>query len=114
MTTRVLPVALVAASLLADGRPASYLLLAAIPAAAVAALHAFGALVELPGRSPGVAAARAQAALSGLGLALVVVAAGAQGHANAPALAASAAVAFLLVAAAQAVSALAVGVPRRA
>lgn len=105
MTARALPVALVVASLLVDGRPASYLLLVAVPAAAIAALHAFGELVELPGRAPGVGAARFRAVLAGLGLVLVLVAAGAQGHANAPALAASAAVAFLLVAGAQAASA---------
>jgi hypothetical protein len=102
MPRRALPVALVLAAAVADGTPlrvaAPYLLVAAVPAAAVAALTVFGELVELPGGTS-VAAARAQALLGALGLVAVVVAASARTNAvdgeGLPPLAASAVVACL-------------------
>ena len=54
---------------------AFYLLLGAVVTTAHAALDAYGRLVELPGRAPGVGVARLRAALAVLALALVLVAA---------------------------------------
>ena len=54
---------------------AFYLLLAAVVTTAHAALDAYGRLVELPGRAPGVTVVRLRTALAVLALALVVVAA---------------------------------------
>jgi hypothetical protein len=113
---RTLPLALVLAAALADVRGAHgiafYLVVAAVPAAAVCALTLLGHLVELPGGAPSEAAVRLEATLSGLGLLLVVVAAAA--HANAgvdrgvPPIGVSALLACLLVVGAQWVVALAV------
>lgn len=103
MASRVLPVGLLLATLLADAqglhRLGFYVLVAAIPAAAVAALSAFGDLVELPGRSAGEGLARLEVVLGGLGLVLVLVAAATRGQASetVPALAGSATVGALLV-----------------
>jgi hypothetical protein len=102
MPRSVLPVALVLAAAVADGSPlhpaAPYLLVAAVPAAAVAALTVFGELVQLSGGAS-VAAARAQALLGAVGLAAVVVAAAARTNAvggeGLPPLAASAVAACL-------------------
>jgi hypothetical protein len=99
---RSLPVALVLGAVAADGRGfhlvAFYLLVAAVPAAAGAALTVLGELVELSGRT-GRAAARVQACLGALGLTAVVVAAAARANAvdgeSLPPLAASALVVFL-------------------
>ena len=72
--TLPLLLALATLSLEAAGAPrvAGYALLAAIPAAAVCALDAFGRLVQLPGRAPGLAVARAETGASFVGLLLVV------------------------------------------
>jgi hypothetical protein len=84
MGRRVLPFVLVLAAAVADATgfrsPATYLLVAAIPAAAAAALTVFGELVQHSGRK-GVALARTEAVLSALALAAVVVAAAARGAA---------------------------------
>ncbi len=84
MSSRLLPLALVASAALADGRErhqlAFYLLVAAVPAAAIAALSAFGELVELPGREAGELAARVEATLAVLGLLAVLLAAGVRGQ----------------------------------
>ena len=79
MTARVLPAALAFAALLADshGRHeiAYWLVVAAVPAAACAALSGFGGLVEALPRSDEEARARAFTALGGIALGLVVLAA---------------------------------------
>lgn len=114
MASRALTVGLVLAAVAADAhalhRLGFYLLVAAVPGAAIAALAAFGELVELPGHAPGQALARLQALLGGLALALVVVAAAARGHATdggtVPALAASASLGCLVVFAMQGLAAL--------
>jgi hypothetical protein len=76
---RLVPVTLLAATLVAQSSGhravATYLLLLSVPAAAAAALVAFGELVELPGGARGVGLARVSAALAGLGLVLVLAAA---------------------------------------
>ena len=100
---RALPVVLLAGAMLAHGRTAFYLLLAAVPAAAVAALSLFGELVDLPGR----ARLRLDVALAALGLLCVVVAAASRGQAPEAALAGSAAIAALAVYGAQTLAALA-------
>ena len=97
MLLRALPVVLLAGALILDGRVAFYLLLAAVPAAAFAALSLFGELVELPGRW----GLRLDVALAALGLLCVVVAAASRGQAPEAALAGSAAVAALAVYGAQ-------------
>jgi hypothetical protein len=91
-------VALVVAAAAADGRElhevAFYLLVAAVPAAAVSALSLFGDVLDLPGDG----AVRLQAALAALGLVLVLLAAAIRGQApvtEVPQLAASALVACL-------------------
>ena len=112
MLGRLLPVALVLAAAVADGRGAHeaafYLLVAAVPAAAISALSAFGELVELPGRARGQAAARANALLSVLALVSVLVGAAARGQATegVPPVATSALVACLALFVAQALVAL--------
>ena len=87
MATRVLPVALLLLTLLMDGQglheTGFYVLVFALAAAAVAALSAFGDLVELPGGGPGVTIARLEAACSGLGAVFVLVAAAARGQTTA-------------------------------
>lgn len=79
MTARVLPAALALAAALADARGrhelAYWLVVAAVPAAACAALSGFGALVEAVPRSDEEARARAFTGLGGLALALIVLAA---------------------------------------
>jgi hypothetical protein len=84
VTRRVLPVGLVvaAAAAGAQGHPrlGFYLLVAAIPAAAAAALALFGELLDGPGKAhPGVL--RLELALAVGGLALLLVAAAARGGA---------------------------------
>jgi hypothetical protein len=107
MLMRALPVVLLAGALLADGggyeRAAFYLLVAAVPAAAFAALSVFGELVELPGRPR----LRLDVGLAAVGLLCVVVAASSRGQAPEAALAGSAAVAALAVYGAQTLAALA-------
>jgi hypothetical protein len=112
MSRRLPPVALVLAALLAQSRDrnelAFYLLVAAVPAAAVAALAAFGDLAErTSGRG---ARARLAVGLDVLALALIVLAAAVRGQApqtgDVPALGASALVACLVVFAVQALAAL--------
>lgn len=114
MQWRLVPVALVAAALLADAqdqhRVGFYLLLAAVPVAAALALTSFGELVELAGGAAGTIAARFQALLAGLGLTLVLIATAVRTQAApdaVPELAVSAAVGCLVVLGAQAVAALA-------
>jgi hypothetical protein len=72
MARRALPALLVAAAALADAlgahRPALYALLAAVPAAAVAALAAFGDVLD----GDSAASRQLQALLSALALALIV------------------------------------------
>ncbi len=79
MTARTLPAALALAAMLADfhGRHeiAYWLVVAAVPAAACAALSGFGGLVEALPRSDEEARGRALTALGGLALALMVLAA---------------------------------------
>ena len=76
---RVAPLALTAGVVLADttGRHALafYLLLGAIVALAVAALVAYGELVDLPGSAAALGAARTRATLAVLALALALTAA---------------------------------------
>ena len=85
MSSRLLPLALVAGAALADARNlhelAFYLLVAAVPSAAIVALSDFGDLAELPGRAAGESGARVQAGLATLGLLGVVVAAAVRGQA---------------------------------
>jgi hypothetical protein len=71
----LLLLAAVAADRLGGPSVSFYLVLAALVVTAHAALQAYGHLVELPGNSPALAAARLQAALGVLALVLVVVAA---------------------------------------
>ena len=71
----LLLLAAVAADRLGGQSVSFYLVLAALVVTAHAALQAYGRLVELPGNSPALAAARLQAALGVLALVLVVVAA---------------------------------------
>jgi hypothetical protein len=116
MTARVLPAALALAAALADGRGrhelAYWLVVAAVPAAACAALSGFGGLVEAVPRSDEEARARAFTTLGGLALALVVLAAAVRSPAHldhtVPALGTSALAAALAVYGFQAVVALAV------
>ena len=115
MANRLLPLALVAAAAVADGRgsheAAFYLLVAAVPAAAIAALASFGELVELPGRAAGEWLARVRALLGALGLLVVVVATAVRGQATdasaVPQLGISALVACLVLFAAYGATALA-------
>jgi hypothetical protein len=107
---RLLPVALVVSAAAADARElhevAFYLLVAAVPAAAVSALSLFGEALDLPGDG----AVRLQAALAALGLVLVLVAAAIRGQnpvTEVPPVAVSALMAALGVFAVQAVAALA-------
>ena len=76
---RVAPLALTASVVAADTAGlhslSFYLLLGAIAALAVAALRAYGDLVDLPGSAPTLGAARTRATLAVLALALAVVAA---------------------------------------
>ena len=106
MGLRALPVLLLVGAMLADAGgfegPASYLLLAAVPAAAVAALSVVGELVELPRRRLWL-----DVVLASLGLLCVVVAAASRGQAPEAALAGSAAVAALAVYGAQTLAGLA-------
>jgi hypothetical protein len=112
---RLLPVALVVAATWADSRSlhelAFYLLVAAVPAAAVSALSLFGELVDLPGGAKGEGRTRLETALASLGLLLLLVAAAVRGQAagaDVPPLAVSALVVCLLVFGAQALTAVAV------
>jgi hypothetical protein len=107
---RLLPVALVVSAAAADARElhevAFYLLVAAVPAAAVSALSLFGDALDLPGDG----AVRLQAALGALGLVLVLVAAAIRGQnpvTEVPPVAATALVACLSVFGLQTVAALA-------
>jgi hypothetical protein len=78
VSRRALPFVLVLAAAVVDvvglRSAATYLLVAAVPAAAAAALTVFGELVQRPGRSPGIALARTEAVLSAFALVSVVVA----------------------------------------
>jgi hypothetical protein len=115
MRFRVLPVLLLAGAMLADARglheASFYLLVAAIPAAALGALSLFGELVDLPGGANGTTRLKLDALLAAVGLLCVLIAAGARGQApdasTLPALAGSAAVAALAVYGAQTFAALA-------
>ena len=115
MLARALPVALVLAAALADARAAHelafYLLVAAVPPAAVTALSSFGDLVDLPGGSRGQGVARVEVLLSALALLAVLVGAAARGQATGgvPPVAASALVTCLAVFVAQALVALFAG-----
>jgi hypothetical protein len=71
----LLLLAAIGADSVAAHQLAFYLLLAAVVTTAHAALEAYGRLVELPGRAPGIAVVRLRAALGALALILVVVAA---------------------------------------
>ena len=79
MTARVLPAGLALAAALADARGrhelAYWLVVAAVPAAACAALSGFGGLVEAVPRSDEEARGRALTTLGGLALGLIVLAA---------------------------------------
>ena len=117
MGRRLLPIALVAAAAWADSRElhelAFYLLVAAVPAAAVCALSLFGDLVDLPARAPGEARTRLETARAGGGRLLVWGAAPRPAHgaeAEVPPLAVSMLVACILVFGAQALTALTVTV----
>ena len=83
MARRVLPYALLlgaaAAESLGAGALGFYLVLAAVVAAAVAALDAFGRLVELPGSAAGVAATRAEAFAAATCVGVLVLAAASLG-----------------------------------
>ena len=100
MAKRLLPLALV---------------VAAVPAAAIAALSSFGELVELPGRASGELVVRLQVLLGSLGLLGVVVAAAVRGQATeanaVPAAGISALVASLVLYAAYGAAALAAPAP---
>jgi hypothetical protein len=110
MGRRALPFVLVLAAAVADasGLPSvgTVVLVAAVPAAAAAALTVFGELVQLPGRSRGIALARTEAVLSAFALVAVIVAAAARGAAvdgaGVPPLAVSALVACIAAFALQA------------
>ena len=97
--------AAVAVDLLGAHELAFYVLLAAVVVTAHAALDAYGRLVELPGRSPELAAARLQAGLGFCALVLVVVAAAVRapvlGDGSVPAVGLSALVASLALLATQ-------------
>jgi hypothetical protein len=71
----LLLLAAIAADTLGGHSLSFYLVLGAVVVTAHAALEAYGRLVELPGNSPALAAARLQAGLGVVALALVVVAA---------------------------------------
>lgn len=97
MGLRALPVVLLAGAMIADARGFDrltfYLLVAAVPAAAVAALSLFGELVDLPGEWR----ARLDATLAAIALLCIVVAAASRGQAPEAALAGTAAAAALAV-----------------
>ena len=103
-----MPAALVLAALAADasGRHglAGYLLVAGVPAAAAAALHLFGRLVELPARTRGEAYVRFESSLAARS--------GVAEGASLPPLTASAVVAALAVYLLQAFTALVAPRPR--
>ena len=108
---RLFPVALVVAATWADSRDlhelAFYLLIAAVPAAAVSALSLFGELVDLPGGAEGEGRTRLETALASIGLLLLLVAAALRGQgtdAEVPPLAVSSLVACLVVFGAQALT----------
>lgn len=79
MAARLLPAALALLAAVADGRgrheAAYWLIIGAVPAAAVAALSLFGSLVDVAPRSADEAEQRALATLGGLALALLLLAA---------------------------------------
>ena len=114
MASRLVPVALVIAALVADARGlhelAFYLLVAGVVAGAVCALSVFGDLVELPGSARGVLQLRLELVLAGVGLVCVLVAAAVRSRAadvaSAPDTAVLALVAAVGVYALQAVAAL--------
>jgi hypothetical protein len=115
MTARALPAALALAAAFADGRGrhelAYWLVVAAVPAAASAALSGFGGLVEAVPRSDEELRARAFTTFGGLALGLMVLAAAVRSPAHldsaVPALGTSALVAALALYGFQAVVALA-------
>lgn len=115
MASRTLPALLVLAAALADAsglhRLGFYLLIAAVPAAAVAALWSIGDVVETMRTVWADAVVRLQALLSGLVLVLVLVAAAARSQtidtSTVPPLSASALVACLALFALQGALALA-------
>jgi hypothetical protein len=78
MVARASAPLLVAAAALAESASldtaAGYVLLAAVPVAAVTALASFGRLVDLTGRDPGVVRARVEAGLGALGTIVLVAA----------------------------------------
>jgi hypothetical protein len=105
MATRALPVGLLLLTLLMDAeglhQTALYVLVLALAAAVAVALSAFGDLVELPGRSPGVAVARLETLSLFLGAVFVLVATAARARAavttGVPALGVSGTVGALMV-----------------
>ena len=119
MASRTLPVVLVLTAALADAsdlpRLGFYLLIAAVPAAAVASLWSIGEVVEREGTGWADAIVRLQAILSGAVLVLVLVAAAARSQtidtSTVPPLSASALVACLVVFALQGAVALAAALP---
>jgi len=119
MASRSLPVVLVLAAALADGsglpRLGFYLLIGAVPAAAVAALWSIGELVETVRTVWAEAFVRLQALLSGLVLVFVLVAAAARSQtidtSTVPPLSASALLACLGLFALQGALALAGALP---
>jgi hypothetical protein len=88
MATRALPVGLLLLTLVmdAEGLPQTglYVLVLALAAAVAGALSAFGDLVELPGRAPGVAAARLETFCCALGAVFVLVAVAARARGAIP------------------------------
>ena len=105
MATRALPVGLLLLTLLMDAeglhQTALYVLVLTLAAAVAGALSAFGDLVELPGRSPGVAVARLETCSLFLGAVFVLVATAARARAavttSVPALGVSGTVGALMV-----------------
>ncbi|HEV8249866.1 MAG TPA: hypothetical protein VGQ15_07820 [Gaiellaceae bacterium] len=89
MATRALPVGLLLLTLVMDGQgrhqTGFVVLVLALASTAAGALSAFGDLVDLPGRAPGVAAARLETFCLCLGAAFVLVAAAARAQADAAA-----------------------------
>ena len=105
MATRALPVGLLLLMLLMDAeglhQTALYVLVLALAATVAGALSAFGDLVELPGRAPGVTAARLETLSLFLGAFFVLVATAARARtevaAGVPALGVSGTVGALMV-----------------
>jgi hypothetical protein len=97
----LLPAGLILATAFADGLGAHgfayYVLLAAVVATALAALDAFGNLVELAGSAAGLRLARWEAFCSGSALVLALVAAAVRSGSSPPPIGTSALVACLAI-----------------